>query len=324
MVEQIWAELAAPVKPGPLPQDAREAPATAAKAAGPAPRHRPMALLLSAAVAVLIVGGVFFWMKSPGPAPAGNPPPASLPPKPSLVQEPARPQLSPSPPASKPEAPLFQTAKLEVAPKPEAVSALPALPAPPAPVIETAPPVVAFAPASAAPPLAASAPAAPAPAAPSLPAASSLPVPAPPAAAPPEPPPLTPEQIAAQAAAAVLKKVGEARREGDQMVRDGHLSDALPAYLQALDGSEHYAALRSGDPGAEVETAKLCLIVGSLQANYASTAEARQTLREGCKILSKLKSGKSSSDDRAHTLNALQQQLRHLEDDGPRRRAQHD
>ncbi len=143
---------------------------------------------------------------------------------------------------------------------------------------------------------------------------------------PPDEPPaaLTPDQIADEAAKTVNKEEAEARQQADRLIRAGRIADALPLYLRALDRSERYAALRSGDSAAELETAKLCLIVGALQANYSSTAEALQTFETGRRILGKIKSGKTSSDERSRTLNSLQLQIRRLADDAPRRRAQQD
>jgi hypothetical protein len=117
-----------------------------------------------------------------------------------------------------------------------------------------------------------------------------------------------------------LKEANDARTKADRLMRDGQVVEALPFYLHALNSTERYSALRPGDESALLETAKLCLIVGSLQATYASTAEAHQTLDAGRRILGKGK-GKGS-DERNRTLNSLQLQIRRLDDDAPRRRAE--
>lgn len=132
---------------------------------------------------------------------------------------------------------------------------------------------------------------------------------------------LSPEQVADQAAVALGKQISRIRAEADQMVRNGSISEALPLYRQALDASQRYAALRSNDNRAQIEAAKLCLIVGSLQANYSSAAEAVVTLQTGKKILTKLKSGKETGVERSRTLESIQAQLRHIEADAPRFRA---
>jgi len=239
------------------------------------------------------------------PAPVA-PPIAKTEPEPTASSEPAPPTVSAPPvvaPSSSPE-PIAQVAP---APAPRVTVA----PAPaPAPVPEgtgqLAPPPIALA--STSPPPAPAASTSTLPAAPAPAEDSTIP-----------PATLTPEQITEQAAAAILKEATDKRNEADRLVRTGHVSEALPLYLRALDCTERYTALRAGDSAAELDMAKLCLIVGSLQSSYDSTAEARQTLQAGRKILGKAK-GKGS-DERGRVMNALQEQIKRLDDDAPRRRA---
>jgi hypothetical protein len=319
MVEQIWAELAGPATPSP-PSAAQPAETSVPveKRARPGKVFHTIVGISIVVVAALALGGAVAWLMSPGPEGRGDHARTAL-----VRPEPAKDAATGSAQAAAQNhenPPLIAAApesKAETAPaSPSADSG---------PIPET-------------PPLASAAPAVPPrPTVPSVPSAPPPPSPPPnvnlssapitgerPAALPPTadlpPAALSPEQIAEEAATAVLKDATDARMKADRLMRAGQVPEALPLYLRALDCTERYAALRAGDDSAMVETAKLCLIVGSLQATYSSTAEARQTFETGRRILGKVK-GKGS-DERSRTLNSLQLQIRRLDDDAPRRRAE--
>ncbi len=340
MVDQIWAELASKkanherAKNSPArPIATDRAEASHPPSAG-TPR-RNTGLIVGAGAAVLAAGGIALWLNAgkheeaspkvadstpqllaPPPKPPGPRPIVSTPDlkesaadTPLVANEKSRAPLAAessagSPPVTASATTNPSTPPVQPAPTAESGTDLDSAPAiataAGSPPLQQAPPSVSE--------LAHSA---------GDPAASAVP-PAP--AATPPPSILSPDQVADQAAQAVLKDVTEKRGLADQLVRSGHVSEALPLYLKVLDGTERYAALRKGDPSAELETAKLCLIVGSLQSNYDSTAEARQTLMAGRRILQKMK-GKGT-DERSRVLNSLQEQIRRIDDDSPRRRAQ--
>ncbi len=304
MVEQIWAELNSPkpdtVKIPRVILDEPPAPVEVAAVVSPPPvvaKSRPfhtVAGILVIAVISFALGAAVWWFMAPemerrgghGRAVAAIPQsPKPDEPEPIAEKPITKPEVTPLPPPPF-QAHVTQAPAVSVAPAPQ-----------PAPETATPPAPVAVAPK--------------------------------PSEAPAEvvdsgPPALTPEQISEQAAAAVLKDATDARSQADRLVRVGQVQEALPLYLKALDCTERYAALRSSDPGAEVETAKLCLVVGSLQASYASTAEARQTFDMGRRVLGKIKPAKGAGDERSRLLASLQLQIHRLDEDAPRRRAERD
>ncbi len=118
------------------------------------------------------------------------------------------------------------------------------------------------------------------------------------------------EQLEARESDQVLKEANRARAYADSLARQGHASEALPQYEHALDYMQRYVSLQADDETAVLDAAKLCLTVGNLQTAYSSSAEAQKTLRNGQKMLTKLKPSRLMADERARTLNALQSQIR--------------
>lgn len=216
--------------------------------------------------------------------------------------------------APAPPAPAFQAASQ---PKPVDLAAATPWPesAPepvPEPAMATAPAPVA---ASEPPAVADSAPPAPEPVA-SI-ASASPPAPAEPAVVETMPPPPTKEVALPEPSDAEIF-----RGEADALLKLAERAvlrnkeESMELYATALSSAKKYAGAKGAGSEAQMRVVRLSLTLGALQAQYASSAEARVTLQHGLKLLLKMKGGKSFSSEKSRLTSDFKLQLRRLNDTG--------
>lgn len=92
--------------------------------------------------------------------------------------------------------------------------------------------------------------------------------------------------------------------------------ESMELYATALSSAKKYAGAKGAGSEAQMRVVRLSLTLGALQAQYASSAEARVTLQHGLKLLLKMKGGKSFSSEKSRLTSDFKLQLRRLNDTG--------
>lgn len=172
---------------------------------------------------------------------------------------------------------------------------------PAAPPVAAAPAIAAAPAESSQPPIAQ--PEAPTPAPPPAEAVAATVTPAEPIA--PEPPAPAPEMALRDVARSLHAR-------GDRAITERHPVQALDYYAAALEAAQSSAAQPGVDAAARAEVALLSRKLGTLQARYASIAEARASFDHGRKALLRLKARGGWNGGHQHLLDEIEASMRAL------------
>ncbi len=121
----------------------------------------------------------------------------------------------------------------------------------------------------------------------------------------PEPPAPPPEQTLREVARSLHAR-------GDRAITERHPDQALEYYAAALETARSYIAQPGIDAAARAEVAVLSRKLGTLQARYASTAEARASFDLGRKALLRLKARGGWKGEHQRLLDDLEASMRAL------------
>ena len=99
---------------------------------------------------------------------------------------------------------------------------------------------------------------------------------------------------------------------GDRAITERHPVQALDYYSAALEAAQSSAAQPGADAAARAEVALLSRKLGTLQARYASTAEARASFDHGRKALLRLKARGGWNGGHQRLLDEIEASMRAL------------